>query len=274
LIQLAAFDLDGTLVDSKLQVRPRVRAAIARALEYGVTITLATGRMFSATRPFAEALGIRAPLICYQGGWIQGLETPVLHRDALPTSLARASIAMGKAQGWHTILYADGELYIDAMRHPQRFYEQLLGPAPSVEPELVSVLENHTPDKVLFVADPDEIPGMERLLTSAFGSEAEVVQSHARFIEIVPQHVTKGRALAWLADYYGLPRHAVLAAGDQQNDISMVLWAGVGIAMGNGVPALKAVADWIAPSLEEDGAAEIFARYILPEPGLAEVPAN
>lgn len=263
MIQLVAFDLDGTLMGADLVISPSVRDAIARTVQRGVTVTLATGRMFAATAPFAQSLGIHAPLICYQGGWIQALDTRVLHRVTLPDDLARAAIEKGRARGWHTILYADGQLFIDARRLPLAYYETYLGPDPVEKPDLTSVLLTHQPDKVLFIAEPERIPGIADELTGHFGTSADVVQSHASFIELVPRHVNKGRALAWLAETLGIPQQAVLAAGDQQNDLTMVEWAGIGIAMGNAVPSVQAVADWIAPPMVEGGAAAILERYVL-----------
>ncbi len=263
MIQLVAFDLDGTLMGADLVISIRVRNAIARTIQSGVTVTLATGRMYSATAPFARTLNLYAPLLCYQGGWIQGLNTGILHRVSLTDALARTAIAMGRAQGWHTVLYADGLLFIDAQRLPLSYYETYLGPDPVVAPDLTSVLASHQPDKVLFVAEPGDIPAMASQLTETFRTSADVMQSHANFIEVVPRNVNKGQALAWLVEMLGIPRDAVLAVGDQQNDVTMLEWAGTGVAMGNAVPAAQAVADWIAPPVAQDGAAEVLERYIL-----------
>jgi Cof subfamily protein (haloacid dehalogenase superfamily) len=263
MIQLVALDLDGTLMGADLVISPRVRGAIARAIQRGVIVTLATGRMFSATAPFARTLGIDAPLICYQGGWIQGLATEILHRVALPDNLARQAIAMGHSTGWHTILYADGQLFVDSLRHPRIYYEKFLGPDPTEVPELALVLDEHQPDKVLFIAEPQEIAGMAAELTGCFGTSADIVQSHSDFIEIVPRNVNKGQALAWLAAREGVPPEAVLAVGDQYNDQAMLTWAGIGVAMGNAVSAVQAIADWIAPALEDDGAAAALERFAL-----------
>jgi hypothetical protein len=219
--------------------------------------------MFSATVPYARQVGIEAPLICYQGGWIQAPDGQVLHRTPLESDLARSALDLGRERGWHTVFYADGQLFLRRMVHSPDYYERLLGPDPAVVPSLTDLLDAHTVDKVLYIADPERIPGMARVLEARFRSTAEVVQSHAQFVEVVPLNVDKGRALAWLADHLGIRQADVLAVGDQQNDLPMIRWAGLGVAMGNAVEAAKAVADWVAPHVDEDGAAVALERFAL-----------
>lgn len=264
MIRLIALDIDGTLTgDDGYGISRRVRKAISRAQERGIEVTLATGRMFSSTLPYAETLGIDAPLICYQGGWIQAPGGEVLYRIPLDEDLARSALAVGRERDWHTVLYADGQLFLRRMVHPRDFYERLLGLDPIVIPSLPRVLDAHTADKVLYVADPDQIPEMARALTQRFGETTEVVQSHVRFVELVPREVNKGRALAWLADHLHVVQAEVMAVGDQQNDVSMLRWAGIGVAMGNAVEAARAAADRIAPTVAEDGAAVALERWAL-----------
>jgi Cof subfamily protein (haloacid dehalogenase superfamily) len=261
--RLVALDLDGTIMGGDLQISSRVCQVVETVQESGVTITLATGRMFSATLPFAQRLHIEGPLICYQGGWIQAVGGNVLHRETLPGHLAKTAVALGNRFHWHTVLYANGVITIESRRYEEDFYTRLLGPDIVIDPELEPVLESHEVDKVLYVAEPGTMPEVAKILISQFDGEAEVVQSHRMLIEVVPKNVNKGKALAWLASYYDIPQQAVLAVGDQENDVPMLLWAGLGIAMGNAVPAARRVADWIAPPLEEDGAAVALERFIL-----------
>ncbi len=262
-IALVALDLDGTLMGENLIISSRVRETVAAIQQRGIITTLATGRMHAATLPFAEILGVQAPMICYQGGWIQAPQGAILHRTILPQVLAKSAIALGHTHNWHTVLYADGMIHIEALRYPPSFYEQLLGPNAVINPDLNAVLEEHKADKILYVAEPDAISFMAQILTPFFNSTAEVVQSHRMFIEVVPKSVNKGSALAWLAAYYGIPQQEVLAIGDQENDVSMLSWAGVGIAMGNAVAAAKNSADWIAPALDCDGAAVALEHFVL-----------
>jgi Cof subfamily protein (haloacid dehalogenase superfamily) len=262
-IRLLALDLDGTLFDFNFQFSPRVRRAVAKAQQLGIAVTLATGRSVTSTRPFAEELDIREPLICYQGGWIAERNGRVLHRVALDRNLAAQVIDFAQARNWHVNLYCDGQLYLTELRHPLSFYEGLLNPAAQHVSDLHALLDRD-PDKVLIVTEGngDEILAS---LRERFDGQMEIVRSHDLFIEANPLNVDKGTGLAWLAMYLGVPQSQVMAVGDQDNDAPMVAWAGLGVAMGNGSPACKAVADWIAPPLDQDGAAVAIERFALNE---------
>lgn len=270
MIRLAAFDLDGTLMGEDQSFSPRVRQAIAEAQRRDVVVTLATGRMFAATRNFAEQLGITAPLICYQGGWVQSVaDDEPQHRISLSKKITQNTLSLAEDQDWHTVLYADGHVYLKEELYDPSFYKRLLGTDIMVGIPWMEVLVEHVPDKVLFIAEPEDIPEMAQILKRHFGAdgskaaEAEIVRSHAKFVEVVPLGATKGAALAWLASHLGISQSAVMAVGDQENDLSMVAWAGVGVAMGNATPQVQAAADWIAPPLSEDGAAGAIKRFVL-----------
>lgn len=264
MIRLAVFDLDGTLMGADQKIRPRVLEAVTCAQAQGVIVTLATGRMFDATVRFARELNITSPLLCYQGGWIQALDGPVLLRTSLSTELARAAIELGEAKGWHILLYAEGKLFIKEYLYPIAFYDALLGSGVTVGVPWDAILATRDGvDKVLYIAEPEQIPAMAEVLQEQFAGVGEIVRSHAMFIEVLPLGVDKGSAVAWLAQHFDIPQENVLAAGDQENDITMIQWAGVGVAMGNAAPTVQKVADWIAPPVTEDGAAVLLERFVL-----------
>ena len=264
-IGLVALDLDGTIMGHDLRISDRVHQVVRAVQQRDVVVTLATGRMFSAALPFAQLLAITAPLICYQGGWIQAPDGGVLRREILPPALVQSVLEVAQNRSWHTVVYVDGMIMMEEKRYPQIFYTQLIGPDVVVQPDLAAVLQNQPADKMLFVAEPEEILNIARFLVPRFGKMAEVFQSHRMLIELVPKSVNKGQALTWLAAHLQVPRQAVLAIGDQENDIPMIEWAGVGIAMGNAAPAVQQVADWTAPTLEQEGAAVALERFVLRE---------
>lgn len=267
MIELLALDVDGTLIGEEMVIPRPVRRAVVRAQRQGVTVTLATGRMLEATRPFARELSIETPLICYQGGLIQApdADSP-LYRATMDRQLVRDALAWradSAGRDWHMVLYADDALFVAERRYPESFYRDLLGDNLHWVDDLVSVLDRHEPVKFLFIADPQEADQIEAVMHQHFRGQMEIVRSHANFVEGNPLGVSKGDALSRLADHLGVSREHVMAVGDQGNDVPMIEWASVGVAMGNASPAAKAVADWIAPPFSEHGAAAAIERFIL-----------
>ena len=264
-IRLLALDLDGTLMDDDMVIRSdRVRRTIPAAQARGVVVTLATGRMFDFTLPFARELGITAPLICYQGGLIQSADSGVpLYRATMEPSLMREVLEWQAQRGYHFVLYAGDDVFLDERRHPETFYRNMLGERLVWVDDLSSVLEQHAPVKFLVFIEPHEANHVEAELRQRFDGLMELTRSHAIIIEGNPLGVSKGDALRRLAAHLDVPQAEVMAVGDQDNDASMIAWAGLGVAMGNGSPAVKAVADWVAPSVTEDGAAVAIERFVL-----------
>jgi hypothetical protein len=266
-IELLALDLDGTLIDERMVIPDRARRAIAQAKAHGVTVTLATGRMLEATLPFARDLRIEAPLICYQGGFIQSLDADSpLYRATMEPQLVRDVLvwrAAGTDRDWHMALYADDAIFVAERRYPEGFYRNLLGQNLRWVDDLLPVLDRHEPVKFLFIADRGEADRIEAAMRERFAGRMEIVRSHANFVEGNPPGVSKGDALSRLAGHLDIPQERVMAVGDQGNDVPMIRWAGVGVAMGNASPAAKAVADWIAPPFSAHGAAVAIERFIL-----------
>lgn len=263
MIRLLALDLDGTLMDDDMVISPRVRRAVAAARERAV-VTLATGRMLDVVLPYAQGLNITAPLICYQGGLIQAPDSDApLYRATMEPALMQEVLKWQARRGWHIILYTDGGVFITKQRNPDLLSRATLGEHPIWVDSLLSVLEQHKPVKFIISVEPHEAEQVELELRQRFGGQMELVRSHATIIEGIPLGVSKGDALRRLATHLNIPQAQVMAIGDQDNDAPMIAWAGLGVAMGNGSPATKAAADWVAPPLTEHGAAVAIERFVL-----------
>ena len=264
-IQLVALDLDGTLMDDDMVIKSaRVRRTISEAMERGVLVTLATGRMYDYAVPFARELGITAPIICYQGGLIQTPDSDVpLYRATMEPSLMHEVLKWQAERGYHFALYAGEDVFLDERRRPNTFYHDMLGKRLVWVDDLLPVLEQHAPVKFLVFAESHETNHIVTELRQRFDGRIELTRSHAIIVEGNPLGVSKGDALQRLAAHLDIPQAQVMAVGDQDNDTSMIAWAGLGVAMGNGSPAVKAVADWVAPPLSEEGAAVALERFVL-----------
>lgn len=264
--RLLACDLDGTLMGDDITIPLRVRHALAAVQARGIFATLATGRGFVEVLPFAHLLGIKIPIICYQGGLIKHpLTGERLYRATLARDSVLNVIELANARDWHLLVYVDDAVFLKEFRHTRSFYHDLLGLNIHRVDDLAGAIDGNSsnPDKFLLVGDQTESDRIYSELTSRFGRHIQIVRSHAFFVEGNPLGVNKGDALKRLSEYLGVPRAQVMAIGDQDNDVPMLRWAGLGVAMRNGSNAARAAADWVAPPLSADGAAVAIEHFLL-----------
>jgi hypothetical protein len=263
--RLVAVDLDDTLLDSALEVSPRTVRALARAREKGVIVTLATGRMFSSAAPIARRLGIDAPIITYQGALVKNPFTgeELAHR-VLPNGVARAVIARLAGYGYHFNVYLDDRLCMESLTGLGRRYADICRVEAHVVGDLLAFLGERSPTKVLVIAPEDEILALMREMKAVFPAErVHITRSKPYFLEFSHPRATKGQALKYLAERYGIPREAVMAIGDGYNDLDMVEYAGLGVMMDNARDEVKRHADYVTASNDADGVAEAIERFIL-----------
>lgn len=267
-IRLVALDLDNTLVGPSMVVTPRVRAALAAAVARGVIVTIATGRGPEPTEPFARDLGLSAPLICFQGGLVYDyVARRVLHEQRLDPAVIPVIVRLAEAHGWNLQFETPTMAYLPLhSNHPAELLEGLMRVAAWRRIDLLTELPE-TPHKfILAVHDPAERDALAAELTQRLGDEGlhlSVVPSHPILVEGTPLGLNKATGLAWLADYLHIPQAAVMAVGDNDNDVPMLAWAGLGVALDNASPAARAAADWIAPAVDDDGAAVALERCVL-----------
>ena len=247
--KLIALDLDGTLIGRDLRLSGNTKTAVASALSQGVMVTLATGRMFKATLPYARKLNLSTPLICYQGALIQDpLTGERLFHRAIPLDLARKAIKVIQELGRHLNVYVDDELYVAKLTPEAEAYTSHSRVEAHAVGDLIEFLKVG-PTKIVVVCQSDVTDGVVATLQQHLGQDLLVVKSFPIFCEIANLGCGKGQALAYLANHLGVQRAETVAIGDNLNDIDMLEWAGLGIAMGHSPKELLAVADMVTGSL-------------------------
>jgi Cof subfamily protein (haloacid dehalogenase superfamily) len=261
--KLIAADLDGTLMGEDFIISPKVKDAARRAMEKGVRFTIATGRAFGSVLPFAEELGINSPLICYQGGLIKDhLSGQVIYEQSVPLPLARQLIRFARQRGVHLNVYLDGRAYVERMTPEARYYTRIARAVVYPVGDMLAFLDR-APMKFIIILSDDATWPLIAELGALFAGQMRFVRSYPRFVEGIPLGVSKGHALARLADHLGLPLEETIGIGDNDNDLELVERAGLGVAMGNASPALKAAADYIAPHVDEEGVVEVIEKFAL-----------
>lgn len=281
-VRMIVLDIDGTLVGDSLQIGPRTREAIAKALRRGVTVSLATGRMPSSAVIFANQLGLSAPLVGHQGAVIRAMParreppreiTPklrgrvgrVIHHAALSAEAAREAVRWCLAHGLDPHLNDLEQIVV--WREDPSFsdYSAYLGGATTFVPDLAAAVRRPM-TKVIAVGAPGVPMAVVEQARRHFAGRADVTVSHPRFLEFVAPGVSKGRAISWLAHEAGIPLGQVLAIGDSLNDAEMISDAGHGAAMPTAVAEVRRVARYLAPPVHEEGAAQLIEQLVLAAP--------
>ena len=264
--KILALDIDGTLTNSKKEITAATKAAIQGAMARGHKMVLASGRPTPGMRSCAEELELRrygGYLLSYNGAYIVECRTgEVVYQKDLPLVLLPALYAFAKENGCGLITYL-GEDIISAFSPDQ--YVGLTSrntgmPVRRVENFLGFV--DFSIHKCLMTAEPERAELLERRLQEKYGSVMGICRSEPYFIEVVPFGVTKADGLKRIQEALGARRENVVCCGDGFNDIEMIRYAGVGVAMGNAQTIVKEAADYITAGNDEDGLIEVIDRFL------------
>ncbi|MCI0476416.1 MAG: Cof-type HAD-IIB family hydrolase [Anaerolineales bacterium] len=260
--KLIAADLDGTLRVDQQSFTPRLRDAVRRAQARDVRVVIATGRMYRTAAPFARELGMTSAIICDHGATIRDARSgKILFQKTVPLDLAREVIERASDDLAVLVCVAE-EFYAPRLTANIEKFVSAYRDYLHVVPDLARALPGE-PQKILFINDESVTDSLFVELKIRFGKELQVVQSYPTYVELTHRDVSKGNAVTWLARRWNIAREEVIALGDHDNDRSMIEWAGLGVAMGNAIERVKAIADFIAPSVDEDGAANVIEKFVL-----------
>jgi Cof subfamily protein (haloacid dehalogenase superfamily) len=274
-IRLVVLDIDGTINGDSNRVKEPVKQAIAAAQAKGVKVAIATGRMYRSALRFHQEIESDAPLISYQGALIKNPQTnelvghwPVDLEYALSLIDDFAEYADTGKLSVH--LYINDELYVRQITPQTKAYAQRSNveaiPVGDLRQFLIEQAPTNPPTKVLALSDdPDLITLLLTALKQRYTpGQLYLTKSVATFFEATNPIANKGTAVQHLAEnILGFERDEVMTVGDNFNDLEMIEYAGIGVAMGNAPQGLKDLADWVAPDVDADGAATAIAKFVL-----------
>lgn len=266
--KLVAIDLDGTLLNRQHRLSERSRLALRRLQERGVRIILASGRMHCSSVPFAAALGLRDPLISYNGAMVKWEQTgKILHHLPVPREAAAEVVAFAADRGLHLNLYFDDVWYVQANTPWTRLYAERTGVTPVIRPDLPEWAAGREPTKVILIDEPAVISSLLLEWRARARGRLYVTTSEPEYLEFMHPQVSKGWALRRVREYFGLAREDTAAFGDNPNDVPLLQEAGLGVAVANAHPETKAVADLVTASNDEDGVAQVIETWLAEESG-------
>ncbi len=258
--RLSAIDLDGTLLGPDKEVSDQNAAAVHRLNENGARVIIASGRRHQNSIRFQRQFGLTGPIIACQGGLIRdGEQGTVIEAHFLPASFAREIVDAGEKDGVDVIYYHLDHLYVGERRDRWvNLYESRVGEKTETIPHL-DQLEGRHALKIVWYGDPEVLNRARSEMEERFRDKVDVLSTETENLEFMPRGVNKATALEKVAREFGVKREEVLAFGDGENDIQMLVWAGLGVAMRHGNAKAIAAAKMVSPPGPPETA---FARAV------------
>jgi len=256
---LCAIDLDETLLGPDHHISERNAKAVRAVRDLGVTVVIASGRMHEATLRYAKELGLDGPVISYNGALIKipGTGEEWMH-ERVPSNVALEIMHYCGRRKLQLNFYYNGFVHSTEDTAWLQLYHARTGSPYVIEPDMEQAMLGIEPTKLLIVDTPEYTNSLLPVLRDRYKDVLYVTKSTDEYLEMMPPRANKGAALEYAASRLGVVAQQTIAIGDSFNDIPMVKWAGLGLAVGNAKPELLAVADRTIARSDADGVAQVL----------------
>lgn len=263
-----ALDLDGTLTNDKKEITPRTKEMLFKAQEEkGVKIILASGRPAYGVAPLADEIGLAkfgGYILAYNGGEIIDWQTrEVICRSLLDHDVLPYLYRCANGNGFAIVTYENEFVLTEKPNDEYVLKEALLNVMKIKKVDNFLEAVKHPITKCLIVGEPVRLAELEKEMYAQLKDRMGVFRSEPYFLELVPKGIDKGKSLEALLERLGVVREELMAVGDGFNDLTMIKFAGMGVAMANAQEVVKENADFITLSNEEDGVAYAIEKFIL-----------
>ncbi|EHO49571.1 sugar-phosphatase [Lentilactobacillus kisonensis] len=266
-IKLVAIDIDGTLLNEKHQLAQATIDAIQAVRQRGIKVVLCSGRPLSGVQPYLDQLAISGNdefAITFNGAMAQTLSGDVLVHHTLDYDDFLETEMLSRKFGVHFQLETIDTIYAtNRDLSPYTIGESYLVRLPVKYRAPEDISKDLVISKVMMIDDPKLIANANNGISDELRNKLYIVQSEPFFIEIMSKQANKGKTLGELATKLGLTADNVMALGDQENDLTMIKYAGLGVAMGNGIKAVKDAATFTTKPNTENGVAYALKKYLL-----------
>jgi len=268
MIKLIAIDLDGTLLNGKKEISKTNQEVLAQAKAKGIKIVLCTGRPLKAILPYLDVLDLRSAgdySITFNGGLVQKNDTgEIVDKQTLSVADVQDLLALAETMDMPLDVLADDVVLCFPTSPKHQTIYPTLNPLLVFQPtDKQAVSAKTLYNKAVVAYDQEELDQWIPKIPAKFKERYEVIKTRSNLLEFMPKGVTKAYGIQLLAQELGIEQAEVMAIGDEENDLSMIAYAGVGVAMGNAISAVKEAADVVTATNEEDGVAKIVSEYVL-----------
>jgi Cof subfamily protein (haloacid dehalogenase superfamily) len=277
--KMIVLDVDGTLLNNDKIVTARMRATLIKVQQMGFRIVLASGRPTYGVLPLAKELELDKNdgyILSYNGGQIINVQTgDLLFEKRINPEMIPYLERKAKKAGFDIFTYHKDTIYTNNASNENIIQEAELNAMHIREVEHLSEIMDFSPCKCMIVSnDEDALMELERHWTKRLAGELDVFRSEKYFLEVVPPFIDKANTLSVLLENLRFESENVIAMGDGVCDVTMIQLAGLGIAMGNAQESVKACADYVTATNDEDGVAVAIEKIVISEIHPAEIPLD
>ncbi|MGL5317247.1 MAG: Cof-type HAD-IIB family hydrolase [Bacteroidales bacterium] len=265
--KILVLDLDGTLTNSKKEISERNKKSIFAAQEKGIKVILASGRPTYGIVPLAEELKLAdfgGYILSYNGGTIINWETKEIIHEAKISGDVIPHLYNDATKNDVTILsYLNEDIITENKDDKYVAFEAHLNKMNVKQVESFTKTIAHDTPKCLIVGDENKLKVLEKEMQYKYGHSMSIYRSEPFFLELMPQNIDKAQSLKKLLSHLNMSKEEMIACGDGFNDLSMIEFAGLGVAMQNAQQKVKEVSQYITLSNDEDGVAHVVDKFIL-----------
>ena len=263
MIKLVATDIDGTILKDDFTFSDEVKKCIKNLAQKGVHVILSTGRMYCSTKIISKELGLEEPVISYQGALVKNTigNEDVIYQKNLDIKTAKEIINWSKINNVHLNVYDKDILYVENDDYiVQRYSKERYTKYQIKSFDELDLTQIH---KLLAIDfnNYDKVTQWKNEMSEKYPN-LHVVKSTPYFCEFSNCDATKGKALTYLCDLWGIKQEEVLCIGDQDNDLELLSVGGVKVAMGNATQNLKNIADYVTDTVDNDGFVKAMNKFI------------
>lgn len=265
--KMIVLDLDGTLTNKDKIITPKTKQALMEAQKRGVKVVLASGRPTYGVMPLAKELEMETYggcILSFNGGIILDCQTrEIIFRKEHPVEANRRIIELAKEERVDILTYQDELIITNNKENPYAKLESKINHLELKQVDDLASYVDFAVPKFLMLDDGDYLALVEARVKAALGKNFSVYRSDPYFLEILPRGIDKAQSLEKLLQTLNMDRKQMIACGDGYNDISMIEYAGLGVAMENAVRPARNAADYVTRSNNDDGIAHVVEKFLL-----------
>ncbi len=261
MIKMVVCDIDGTIFNG-ISFTQNLIDCVNKIREDGIKFVIATGRTYCGAKQVVAPLNIDTPIICYQGATIHSPEGKLIYEKSLDRELALDILNYLKTMDINPNIYIDDKLYCEKETSYVKKYSEFQK-VPYTIVEDISTKEFTSMNKLLVIDnDTEKVKWITENLKEKYKEKIYSRMSTSTFCEICADGISKGNAVKIVADMYGIKKEEIMGCGDQNNDIELLTFSGIGVAMGNATETLKEYADYITDTVNNDGVVKAINKFV------------